>query len=224
MPPPIIIDLNLIIEPSLNSTQKEKSSLHAHAFVQWLLTYPSKIRKSTLPIVITSSPSHRGQLHIEIQQQQLESPSCAEVKKEQGQEKDNGSHEDKVRSNGNDDSNCDIINALLLDDDSDEEKKNQREKTIHTALKKISIEDLGNMNAAELQSSIPNEDSEGRGMKDLHYLEKKLSVKVVFDNVTNHVLLVGEKKKLDKKVFEIRNMLSHYHWRLCGSDVVHSSK
>ena len=98
-------------------------------------------------------------------------------------------------------------------DESDWQKK-----TFHT-IKKIHVEDLGNMNAKELQESIPMDDSDGRGMLDLQNLEKKLSVKVVFDHVTGHVLLVGDEKKLEKKVFVIRNMISHYHWRLSGKDV-----
>ena len=56
-------------------------------------------------------------------------------------------------------------------------------------------------------------------MNDLYDLEKKLSVRVIFDDDTKHVVLVGEKKKLEKKVFVIRNMLSHFHWRLSGSDI-----
>ena len=75
------------------------------------------------------------------------------------------------------------------------------------------------MNASELQLAIPMEDSEGRGMTDLISLEKKLAVKVVFDQESGHVLIVGDEKKLEKKVFVIRNMISHYHWRLSGTDV-----
>lgn len=56
-------------------------------------------------------------------------------------------------------------------------------------------------------------------MVDLRSMEKKLSVKVVFDDVTGHVYLVGDTKKIDKKCFALRNMFSHYHWRLSGKDV-----
>jgi hypothetical protein len=91
-------------------------------------------------------------------------------------------------------------------------------KQIETALKKIHVEDLGAMNAMELKDSIPIEDSEGRGRKDLEVLEKQLSVKVVFGD-NEHVLLVGQKQKLQKKCFVMRNILSHYHWRLSGKDV-----
>ena len=93
------------------------------------------------------------------------------------------------------------------------------EKGVRLALKKIQVQDLGNMNASELQLAIPMEDSEGRGMTDLISLEKKLAVKVVFDQESGHVLIVGDEKKLEKKVFVIRNMISHYHWRLSGTDV-----
>jgi hypothetical protein len=104
--------------------------------------------------------------------------------------------------------------------DTQEQEEFERfwKKQIETALKKIQVEDLGDMNAMELKDSIPIEDLEGRGRKDLEALEKQLSVKVVFcDN--KHVLLVGQKQKLQKKCFVMRNILSHYHWRLSGKDV-----
>lgn len=93
------------------------------------------------------------------------------------------------------------------------------EKGVWAALKKVTVEDLGNMNACDLIKTIPDEDCDGRGMKDLQWYEKKLAVKIVFDEETGHVLLVGDKKKLGRKVFEIRNMISHYHWRLSGTDI-----
>lgn len=92
-------------------------------------------------------------------------------------------------------------------------------KHIRSALKKIIVEDLGNMDAVELKETIPEEDKDGRGLRDLEALEKQLSVKVVFLEHNKHVLLVGQKVKLQKKTFVIRNMLSHYHWRLTGKDV-----
>jgi hypothetical protein len=97
------------------------------------------------------------------------------------------------------------------------------EKSIQSTLKKIVTEDLGNMNATELVPTIPETDPEGRGMQDLQATEKKLSVKIVFDEDTGHVFLVGDAKKLEKKCFVLRNMLSHYHWRLSGTDVSFSS-
>ena len=33
-----------------------------------------------------------------------------------------------------------------------------------------------------------------------------------------HVLLVGSKAKLQKKCVQLRNLLSHYHWRLTGTE------
>jgi nitrate reductase NapAB chaperone NapD len=109
---------------------------------------------------------------------------------------------------------------VVLESHTDEtlDESDWQKRTFQT-IKKINVEDLGNMNAKELQQSIPMNDSDGRGMADLQNLEKKLSVKVVFDHVTGHVLLVGDEKKLGKKVFVIRNMISHYHWRLSGKDV-----
>jgi hypothetical protein len=92
-------------------------------------------------------------------------------------------------------------------------------KSISAALKKVTCEDLGPMDAIELLATIPETDPEGRGMQDFCTTEKKLSVKVVFDQETGHVFLVGDSKKLEKKCFVLRNMLSHYHWRLSGREV-----
>ena len=159
--------------------QQDSSPLRAHGFVQWLLAhyFPSKVRKSALPIEITTPK--RGHLRIQVTQ-------CSE---------DEIMHSDEIFDGP------------------------KWEKGVSQALKKIVVDDLGLMDAKELEASIPLKDSEGRGMSDLHALEKKLSVKVVFDDITGHVLLVGDGKKMEKKVFVIRNMLSHYHWRLSGSDV-----
>lgn len=90
-------------------------------------------------------------------------------------------------------------------------------KLIQTALKKIQVEDLGELAAQDLLASIPVEDREGRGQKDLEKLEKQLSVKVVF--LEDHILLVGAKVKLEKKCLVIRNVLSHYYWRLKGKQI-----
>ena len=107
---------------------------------------------------------------------------------------------------------------LIVSDDSDFNFKEWEDKA-RAALKKIVVEDLGKMDAPELLTTIPETDAEGRGMVDLRSMEKKLSVRVVFDNVTGHVYLIGDAKKIDKKCFALRNMLSHYHWRLSGKDV-----
>jgi hypothetical protein len=90
---------------------------------------------------------------------------------------------------------------------------------IRSSMKKIQVEDLGKMQATDLLASIPEEDPQGRGLRDLRDMEKQLSVKIVFDDDGGHVYLVGDAKKLEKKVFAIRNLLSHYHWRLSGTDV-----
>jgi hypothetical protein len=178
----VVIDLvQPLMEQAKTIKQKESCVLRAHALVQWLFTYhfPSKIRKSGLPLSV-SSP-HRGKISMQLTESK----------------------------EGTDVSSSDSA----LDGP-------EWEKGVFQALKKIVAEDLGPMNASELQSSIPPTDSEGRGMADLQSLEKKLSIRVVFDvDETDHVLLVGDEKKLEKKVFVIRNMLSHYHWRLSGSDV-----
>ena len=90
---------------------------------------------------------------------------------------------------------------------------------IRSSMRKIKVEDLGKMQATDLLASIPEEDPQGRGLRDLRDMEKKLSVKIVFDDDGGHVYLVGDAKKLEKKVFAIRNLLSHYHWRLTGTNV-----
>jgi hypothetical protein len=166
-----------LIQQAQTPKQKDTSPLRAHALVQWLLThhFPSKIRKSSLPVSVTSP--HRGKIFIQLTDGSTEGTAT-----------------------------CSDLDGPKW------------EKNVFQALRKITVEDLGNMNATELQSTIPLNDSEGRGMADLYSLEKKLSVKVVFDR-GGHVLLVGDEKKLEKKVFVIRNMLSHYHWRLSGTDV-----
>ena len=92
-------------------------------------------------------------------------------------------------------------------------------KQISSAVKKVEVEDLGDMDADALWSSIPVEDSSGRGRQDLATIERDLAVKVVFCE-NRHVLLVGTKAKLQKKCFVLRNLLSHYHWRLSGRDVL----
>ena len=91
-------------------------------------------------------------------------------------------------------------------------------KQIATAVKKVHVEDLGPMNAADLWEAIPEDDSAGRGRRDLSAMETELGVKVCFC-ANGHVLLVGPKVKLQKKCFVLRNLLSHYHWRLSGRDV-----
>jgi len=108
----------------------------------------------------------------------------------------------------------------------EEELAPKWKKSITSALKKIQVDDLGDMDASALRDSIPLSDGEGRGMANLEALQKKLAVSVVFcdmnghdDIINGHVLLVGNKAKLEKKCFEMRNILSHYHWRLSGTDV-----
>ena len=91
-------------------------------------------------------------------------------------------------------------------------------KQIVSSLRKIEVEDLGDMDAPRLRDSIPAVDTGGRGREDLAAIQRDLNVKVVFCE-NRHVLLVGTKAKLQKKCIVIRNLLSHYHWRLSGRDV-----
>lgn len=91
-----------------------------------------------------------------------------------------------------------------------------------TVLKKIHVQDLGDLSASELYATIPmQDDAKGRGRADLEAMEKQLAVKVVWllDDDDGHILLVGTRAKLDKKCLVIRNMLSHYYWRLKGKQV-----
>ena len=157
----ISLEIDLVqhlLEQSQTPKQKETSHLRAHALVQWLLThhFPSKIRKSSLPVSVSSK--RRGQVCIK-----------SIHSKQTGDEKDKNLMPDR-------------------DEDSLEGPKSKWEKNVFQTLKKITVEDLGLMNATELQSSIPQTDKHGRGMLDLYALEKKLSVKVVFDSQTDHVL------------------------------------
>ena len=92
------------------------------------------------------------------------------------------------------------------------------EKQLVTALKKVTIEDLGDLQAVDLWDSIPDRDGNGRGRYDLVALQKDLMVHVEFSRTNGHVYLVGAKTKLAKKCITLRNILSHYHWRLSGKD------
>lgn len=91
------------------------------------------------------------------------------------------------------------------------------EKQVTSVLKKVVVEDLGNLQSRELWDTIPVEDPHGRGRTDLQNIEKLLTVKVVF--CSQHVLLVGAKAKLAKKCSILRNFLAHYYWRLSGKEV-----
>ena len=101
--------------------------------------------------------------------------------------------------------------------DTNQKFQDDWNKQIRTALKKIIVEDFGDLQAQELKETIPDEDKDGRGLNDLAKLERQLSVKVIF--LQHHILLVGAKSKLEKKTFVIRNMLQHYHWRLTGKEI-----
>eukprot|EP00977_Amphora_coffeiformis_P007957 scaffold1793_cov173-Amphora_coffeaeformis.AAC.12 len=91
------------------------------------------------------------------------------------------------------------------------------QKQLITAMKKVQIEDLGDMNAMELYETIPLQDAQGRGREDLERMQKESNVHVEFAE-NQHVYLVGQKQKLSKKCITLRNVLSHYHWRLSGKD------
>lgn len=92
------------------------------------------------------------------------------------------------------------------------------QRQLDNTLKKVEVEDLGDMNALELWNRIPlQDDNQGRGRKDLARMQKELHVHVEFAE-NGHVYLVGPKAKLTKKCITLRNVLAHYHWRLSGKD------
>ena len=196
----ITIDL---IEPILKEAQttklKEAAPLKAHGLYLWLVAFyfPTKIRKSKEYENVEVTSPKRGLIQILLQKKS----------------NDTNNKEDDNDTNNIDISNYDNNNTSIL--------QKEWEKSIRTTLKKITVEDLGQINATELLPTIPQQDPEGRGIDDLKTMERKLNVKVVFDiHETDHVLIVGDTKKLEKKVFAIRNMISHYHWRLSGKDTV----
>ena len=47
----------------------------------------------------------------------------------------------------------------------------------------------------------------------------RMEISLYHGMLCRHVLLVGAKHKLANKCFVLRNLLSHYHWRLSGRDV-----
>eukprot|EP00937_MAST-01D_sp_MAST-1D-sp2_P007090 g7090.t1 len=89
-------------------------------------------------------------------------------------------------------------------------------KKVESALRKVDEEDLGHMDAPALLDAVREG---GTGSADLGALEDKLSVLAFFCTNDGHVRLVGARKKLEKKCADIRNLLSHYHWRMSGKDV-----
>ena len=111
------------------------------------------------------------------------------------------------------------------------------ERKIDKILKNVIEQDLGMMDATILVPAIKDSNS---GWNDLQNLEHDLGVKMFFcvetteedakgettttDShgkmyVADHIYLIGAKKKLDKKCSDLRNLLSHFHWRLAGRDI-----
>lgn len=249
---PKIITINLIdsiLDKAKTQKQKDYAELHAHGLVQWLLSFyfPSKIRKMKAAVAVVVGDDSGGGVVGGPKQRRIQvtSPIRGHIQIEILSKKD---EDVKIHKDGE----CTMKRPLQ--EEGEEEGGEDWQKLIHTALKKIVVEDLGDLNATELLSSIPKQDPEGRGLEDLFSMESKLNVKVVFDtntnnidvntknedneatmtiekrnhdnddkkNIggTNHVLMVGDVKKIEKKVFAIRNMISHYHWRLSGKEVV----
>lgn len=89
-------------------------------------------------------------------------------------------------------------------------------KAVEKELKNVRTEDVGKMsgrNGRSLRDAFNEE-----GLEKLSKLEKDLRIKVIF-RCDGHVLLVGPKSKLQRKSSDVRNLLSHFHWRLSGQDV-----
>ena len=115
---------------------------------------------------------------------------------------------------------CILVNSCRNGTEDSRDASSAVRKELVMAFKKISVEDLGNLNASALAESIPpDDDKDGRGWNDLHRLEHQLAVKVVFQHDNGHVYLVGARPKIQKKCLVIRNILSHYYWRLSGKEV-----
>lgn len=114
----------------------------------------------------------------------------------------------------------DPVEIVISDPNGNELKWNQ---LVHSQMKKIKLEDLGDMNSKMLESSIKSSKwgptmTVGEGWARILVLEKLLGVVVVFLN-NRHVLLVGSPKKLTKKCIELRSILEHFSWRLSGETV-----
>ena len=113
-------------------------------------------------------------------------------------------------------------------DAADESKFREKwTRLLEGALNKLCEESLGAMNAPELVKAINeivNTNTGNTGIADVTALEEKLSVLVYFDCTDGpdkgNVTLLGAKKKLENKCADLRSILSHYHWRLSGKDVI----
>mmetsp|Transcript_1078 Transcript_1078/g.2205 ORF Transcript_1078/g.2205 Transcript_1078/m.2205 type:complete len:216 (-) Transcript_1078:91-738(-) len=104
--------------------------------------------------------------------------------------------------------------VVVIAGDSDGAAGSERwSKVVDKECKRIVVEDLGKMagHEGELLKSAFSDD--GWKKMEQHELEEK--IKVVF-RADGHVLLVGQKAKLEKKAVPIRTLLSHFHWRLSG--------
>ncbi len=114
------------------------------------------------------------------------------------------------------------IDASASEGESAQEFAEKWADLVGTASRKVEHEDLGDMDAPDLWEYIAEE-----GRAKLAEQEQEHKVKVVFGaphtdpqrDLRKHVFLVGARPKLQKRCFVIRNVLSHYHWRLSGKDV-----
>ena len=106
------------------------------------------------------------------------------------------------------------ISAVPAAAETAETFRERWEKAVAAALKKVEQDDLGDMGGRgrSMREQFPPD-----GLAQLATLERELSVKVCFC-ANGRVLLCGAKAKLLKKCLPIKNLLSHYLWRLSGKD------
>lgn len=191
----IVASVPLLSPPLL----KNNNVGQAQALVHWLESYwlPTQQRK-----LHPSNMHLRIILRMQEEQDAVTTPALQVVGTIQQQQ---------VSAQKNDNHNDGKAATTLLDDAT-----TYWEKQVSITLKKVTIEDLGNLNALTLWETIPDQDGQGRGRHDLTKMQKDLQVHVEFSAMDSHVYLVGPKTKLAKKCITLRNVLAHYHWRLSG--------
>ena len=138
-----------------------------------------------------------------------------------------------------------VSSAVVIETATSTVDHTKWERNITKALKNIVCNDYGNMDSSLLLPAL-KESKESKGFLDLCAIELELKVCVIFcqtgdgDDATapttqtesktvsktitkkyipEHVYIVGAAKKLEKKCSDLRNLLTHYHWRLSGRDL-----
>ena len=70
-----------------------------------------------------------------------------------------------------------------------------------------------------LETDHPNLDSNSSSSSSQETAREKKKNNSQQFYTPEHVYLIGLQKKLDKKCGDIRNLLTHYHWRMSGRDL-----